>query len=120
MKTKSIQQQIISNFNILSEKTNKIKPQKKNFHTIWGLQYRPKTESEGSINEIGRITRKNTVIKIENNKITKINKSNFSTWGKALVNINKMLEDMVTNFNNCDIVKPKFLDLLIFPKDFLK
>ena len=117
MKTEAITESIIKNYKILSEKST-VKSNQDGIKTFWGLNYKPKNKSEGYVNEIGSIQRKNAKIQIRDGEIFRFKKPLFSTWNKALKNINAMLENMISNYENSEVVKKTNVKVLIFPKYF--
>ena len=119
MKTETISASIIKNYKILSEKST-VKSSQAGVKTFWGLNYKPKNKSEGYINEIGSIQRKNAKIQIRDGEILRFKKPLFSTWNKALKNINAMLENIISNYENSEVVKKTNVNVLVFPKDFFE
>lgn len=117
MKTEAIKQSIISNYKILAKKS-KVKSNQGNIITVWGLNYRLNDKPIGFVNELGLIERKKVRIEICNNELKTVKKPFFSTWNKALKNINSMLEDMIANLNNPDVIRKRYVNFLCLPKDF--
>lgn len=106
-----------NNYKILAERS-KVKSNKGDIITIWGLNYRMNDKPIGFVNELGLIKRKKAKIEIENNELKTVKKPFFLTWNKVLKNINKMLEDMIANLDNSDVVKKRYVNLLCFSNDF--
>ena len=119
MKTKIIQQQIISNYNRLSKLAN-VPSNEKNVVPLWGLTYK-KNFVSGCINNAGIIERNNAVIQIVNGNEIKLKKRPlFSTWKRTLKNINRMLKNTIANIANKEVVTKKVIDLYCFPQETIK
>ena len=120
MKTEAVTKSIIDNYRILYEKTNVIKPHKEHFMTTWGLNFVPKGKNEGFVNEIGSINRKKSKVEIRNGELIRVKKPFFSTWNRTLNNINKMLKNMISEYENNEIVVKKYLNAIAFSKEFVE
>ena len=117
MKTEVIKESIINNYKILSAKS-KVKSDQ-NIITTWGLNYRKNDKWIGFVSELGYVQRKNAKIEIKDGEINMLKKPFFSTWNKTLKNMNRMLEEIITNLSNQNVVSKKYVKILCFPKDFL-
>lgn len=118
MKTDAIKQSIISNYKILSEKS-KMQSNQGNIRTVWGLNYTPNGRHIGFVSEFGLIERKGAKIDIRENKVIPRKRPFYMTWKHALQNINSMLENIITNYDNTEIVRKRYVNIFCFPEKFL-
>ena len=118
MKTEAIKQQILVNYNKLSDLA-RIQPKEENVIPVWGIVYKGNWTS-GFVNQTGKIERNNSSIQILNgNEIQLQKKPFFSTWKRTLTNINKMLQNTIAQINNNDIVTKNVLNIHCVPKTTL-
>ena len=66
---------------------------------------------------MGLIESKNSSIRVINGeKIQLQKKALFSTWKRTLNNINKMVQNAISNFDNKNIVEKRVLNVFCFPE----
>ena len=119
MKTEAIKQSIVSNYKILAEKSH-VKSNQGDIVTTWGLNYNLNNKPFGFVNELGEVETKKAKIQIKNDEINKINKPFFSTWKRTLKTMNTMLENIISNYDNPEIVRQSYVNILCFKKELLE
>lgn len=145
MNTKSLQNEIITNYNTLSKKAHIPFDKQNNTLYVWGLNNKKNKSdcfiSQSGIVSMGKTKKKqtgnffkdiaidiynsiakksNSEIKITDKNIEKVRKPLFSTWNKTFNKINNMLIDTIENFNNEKIVEKNKVGLLCFSKSAAK
>lgn len=122
MKAEQVSTSIIQNYNKLSTMAkNHVKNPGSDYKSIWGLNYKHGTK-DGGVGQLGLITRGKTEIDIYNGQIIKRKKPFFTTWKRALKNVNNMLQDMIEKFNDKTpdgkkVVQQTQVNILVFSKE---
>ena len=117
MKIESIKQNIIGNYQKLSE-MSRIPKTEENFVPIWGLVYR-KGATNGFVNQLGIVEKGNSAIRVNDEDITMVKKPFFMTWKQALKGIDRMLKNTIDNFDNSKVVTKNRLNVHTFPEEFI-
>lgn len=145
MKTKSIEAEIIKNFNVLNKKAQIPYDKKNNIAKFWNLKNKELNNRDCFISQAGYIdiqkTRNNkptgnmlkdiikdvrhiisktlfdTKVKInDNGTLLAIKKPLFATWEKTLGKVNNIIESTTKNLDNKKVVEKNSISVLCFPK----
>ena len=118
MKIESVKQNIIGNYQKLSE-LSYVSKTKENVVPIWGLIYR-KGATNGYVDQLGMVEKGNSEIRIQGDDIKMVKKPFFITWKQALKGIDKMLKNSLKNFDNEKVVTKNVLNIHFFPENFIQ